>query len=239
MSILSDLKKDTNIQEDIDFTGYKALDSGVYDCTISLAYINTADSGAVGIVLHLITENQQEIKQTLWVRSGNAKGNKHYYTDKNGHKRYLPGFNQANAVAQLILNKDISDLDTDEKVIKIYSPSAQAEVPQPVQVLIELLNQKIQIGLVKEIRDKQAKDANGIYAPTGETREENTIDKIFSSPEGFTYTEKAAETEEANYINTWRNANKGVTKDKSSGMKAPKPKSASSNSPASSTLFDD
>jgi hypothetical protein len=85
----------------------------------------------------------------------------------------------ANSLCLLTLGKEISELTTEEKVLNIYSPDAKAEVPTKVQVLMDLLNQEILVGLIKQTVDKTAKDAAGAYQPTGETREENEIDKFF------------------------------------------------------------
>ena len=64
--------------------------TGVYDMIVDTAYMGKSQKGAVS--LNLILKSAQSgdnttFRQTLWVASGDAKGNKNYYVDKNNKKR--------------------------------------------------------------------------------------------------------------------------------------------------------
>jgi hypothetical protein len=61
--------------------------------------MTTADSGAMALNIRAKTEDGKEIRQQLRMTSGTAKGCKNYYEDKNGEKKYLPGFLMANALS--------------------------------------------------------------------------------------------------------------------------------------------
>jgi hypothetical protein len=141
---------------------------------------------------------------------------KNYY-EKNGEKKYLPGFIQANALALLATGKEISALDTETKVVKAYSKEIKAEAPTKVEMVMDLLDQPIIIGVIKQTVDKTAKSDDGSYVATGETRDENEVDKFFRAKDGKTTAEIRAEVEEATFINTWKAKWTGQTKNKVKG----------------------
>lgn len=218
MSMLKNLTTDDSISNEKDSVGGGgAVDSGLYACKISMAYLSKAGSGALGLVLSLKTDSGRDIKQTLWMTSGTAKGAKNYY-EKDGEKFYLPGFLHANALALLTTGKEISELDTETKVVSIYSAEAKQEVPTKVEVLMDLLNQDILAGIIKQVVDKTKKnEATGIYEPTGETREENDIDKLFRARDRMTTAEIRAQAETATFVESWSAKWTGKTKEKAKG----------------------
>lgn len=217
MSILANLSTDDSITNEKDSVGSGGvLDSGVYAAKISLAYITKAASEALGLVVHAKTEAGREIRQTLWMASGKAKGCKNYY-EKDGEKHYLPGFLHANSLALLTVGKEISQLDTETKVVNVWSSEAKAEVPTKVEMIMDLLGQDILIGVIKQTVDKTQKADDGSYVPTGETREENEIDKLFRARDRMTTAEIRAQAEEAAFIDTWEAKWAGKVRDKSKG----------------------
>ena len=140
MNMLSALATDNSIQSEKDSVGasFGPVDSGLYNSTVMLAYLKTAASGALALELELKSDAGQIIRQTLWMTSGTAKGGKNYY-EKDGEKYFLPGFLHANAMALLSVGKEISELDTETKLVKIYSAEAKAEVPTKVEVVMDLI----------------------------------------------------------------------------------------------------
>lgn len=216
MSALSSLKSDASIANEKDSVGGTTpLESGLYPSSVSMAYLNKAASGALGLVISLKTAENKEVRQTFWMTAGQAKGGNNYYTDKNGDRQYLPGFIQANSLCLLAAGKEVSDMDTETKVIKLYSPEAKAEVPTKVEVLTDLLNKDVIVGLIKQIVDKTKKnEATGTYEATGETKEENEVDKFFRASDRMTTAEIRAQAEEASFINTWESKWAGKTKEK-------------------------
>jgi hypothetical protein len=218
MSLLKNLKTDGAIANERDSVGSSGpLDSGLYPAKISLAYITKATSEAVGLVVHAKTAQDREIRQTLWMTSGKEKGGNNFYVDKNGEKQYLPGFNLANSLALLTVGKEISDLDTETKVVNVYSYDAKAEVPTKVEMITELLGQDIIVGLIKQVVDKTKKNDANVYVPTGETREENDIDKFFRARDRMTTAEIRAQATEASFIETWSAKWDGKTREKAKG----------------------
>lgn len=240
MSFFSTLTTDTSIAAEKDSVGGNGgpLESGLYSTTVSMAYGIKSAGGAQGLVLSLLTADKKEIRQTLWVSSGTAKGGANFYIDKNGEKQFLPGFIHANALTLLTTGKELSALPTEIKVIKLYSPEAKAEVPTKVEVLVDLLGKEILVGLIKQTVDKTKKnDSTGVYEATGETRDENEIDKLFRAKDRMTTSEIRAQVEEASFVNTWEAKFTGTVKNKAKGASgtAGAPKAAGSFGSAAST----
>jgi hypothetical protein len=219
MGLLSQLKTtDTDIKEDKDSLGAGyLLESGAYKCVIKLAYVNKSANGATGLNIHLESENGTMVRQTLWIASGDAKGNKTYSVNKKGEKNFLPGYNVANALCLLTVGKGITDLETETKVVNLYDFAARAELPTKVEAIMELKGEEIIAGVIKETVDKNVKTDSGEWVPNGETREQNEIDKIFRASDGLTVQEIKAEQTEAVFLEDWTKKNEGVTKNKAKG----------------------
>lgn len=221
MSLLANLASDSTIADEKDSVGGSGpLDSGLYGFAVSLAYLSKSDGGAMALNVHLKSEAGKELRQQFWMTSGTAKGCKNYY-EKDGEKHYLPGFIQANALCLLTVGKEISQMDTETKVVNLYSKEAKAEVPTKVEVLVDLLGKEIIAGVIKQTVDKTKKnEATGQYEATGETREENEIDKFFRASDRKTTAEIRAQADEAVFINTWDQKWTGKVKDRAKGSPA-------------------
>ena len=221
--MLASLTSDDTIADERDSVGggNGPVESGLYNHTISMAYLNKSTGGALGLVLTLKDESGKEVRQTLWITSGTAKGGKNYYEDKNGAKQYLPGYNLANSLCLLALGVELSTMEPEEKVINIYNYEVKAEVPTKVPVLMELLGKEITTGLIKQVVDKSKKnDQTGLYEPTGETREENEIDKFFRASDRMTTAEIRAKSTEAVFADAWSAKWTGKTKERAKGAQA-------------------
>lgn len=217
MSLLASLSTDASVTEEKDSVGSGGpLDSGLYNATVSTAYVTKSQGGAMGLVLNLKTDSGRDFRQTLWMTSGTAKGCKNYY-EKDGEKFYLPGFNHANSLALLTCGKEISALDTETKVVNVYSAEAKSEVPTKVEMLMDLLGKEIIVGLIRQTVDKTKKNDAGVYEATGETRDENEIDKFFRARDRMTTAEIKAQVETPTFIDTWDAKNTGKTRMKSKG----------------------
>lgn len=228
MSILAALATDDSIQTERDSVGasFGPVNSGLYNSEVALAYLKTAASGALALEVELKSDQGQVIRQTFWMTSGTAKGGKNYY-EKNGERHYLPGFTMANSLALLTLGKEIGQLETETKVINLYSWEAKSEVPTKVEMFTDLLGTEIIAGVIRQTVDKNVKDAAGTYVPSGETRDENEIDKFFRMRDRKTTAEVRAQAEEATFIDTWEEKWAGKIRNKAKGASgtsgAPKP----------------
>ena len=112
MNMLANLQTSKEVVEDGDVLGggggFQALETGLYEFTIQVIYIEPSRGGAAGLHLHLLDDKGGVVRQTLWMTSGTAKGGKNTYTDKRtGEEKYLPGFIQANHLALLTTGEEI------------------------------------------------------------------------------------------------------------------------------------
>ena len=228
MNILASLATDDSIQTERDSVGasFGPVDSGLYNMTVSLAYLKTAASGALALALELKSDAGQVVRQDFWMTSGTAKGGKNYY-EKDGEKRYLPGFTMANSLSLLTVGKEIGQLETETKVINLYSSEAKAEVPTKVEMFTDLLGKEVIAGVIRQTVDKNVKDGAGNYVPSGETRDENEVDKFFRMRDRMTTAEIRAQAESATFIDTWNEKWAGKVRNKAKGASgtagAPKP----------------
>lgn len=222
MSLLQNLTSDDSIANERDSVGSGGVfESGIRAFKIVHAYIIQAASEAKGIVLSLKDADGKELRSTQYMTSGKAKGGTNFYIDKDGQKQYLPGFNLANSLCLLTVGKEISQLSTEQKVVGVYNKEAKQEVPTKVDMLVDLLGQDILVGVLKQIVDKTKKnDATGEYEATGETREENEIDKFFRARDRMTTAEIRAQATEAVFATTWETKWTGKERNKSKGAKA-------------------
>lgn len=224
MSLLKNLETKAGVEGEKDVLGGGgALDSGLYDFTIKVAYVTTSSGGALALNT-IFDYNGKEVRQQFWMTSGNDKGNKNTYT-KDGKEFYLPGFITANSLALLTVGKEISQLDLEEKTIKLYDFEAKGEVPTKVQVFTELTGQTVTAGVQKQTVDKNIDsgqvDGNGrkIYVPSGETRDINEVVKFFRVDDGLTVPEIEAQVTEAKFKNDWDAKYTGKTINKAKGSK--------------------
>lgn len=217
MNSFANLSTDPSIAQEKDVIGGGGVvDSDTYKSTVTLAYLEKSKGGALGVNLRLKTESGREIRQVTWVTSGDKKGNVNYY-EKDGEKHYLPGFLLMNSLCLLTCGKELQEVAqaAENKLVKVYNYETKTEVPTEVPVLVDLLNKEIIAGVIKQIVDKNVKTDDGAYVPSGETREENEIDKFFRARDEMTTAEILAKAEKASFIHTWREKWKGQVRDKS------------------------
>jgi len=189
-------------------------EAGAFEAAVDLAYVETSSGGATGLVLKLNTADGKIINNTLWMVSGNAKGNKNFYLDRSGNEVPLPGWAAADSLCQLALGKSITAVKTETREVPVYNFDAKKEIPTQKQVLTELSGKKVIVGVIKERVNKQAKNADGIYVDTAETREQLVIDKFFESGTGRTTVEKKAGLDKGEFITAWIAKNAGQVRDR-------------------------
>lgn len=223
MSLLTQV---ANQQEELapetDSLGYSGpIESGVYPITVSMAYLEEASSGALGLVTHLVVEMEggrtQDIRQTEYITSGASKGKKKYYT-KDGVNMPLPGYKWGNSLCRLAAEgQEIDTFPTELKMINIYDYDQKKEVPQEREVLVGLLGKKALGAVLHTIEDKNIKDGNGNYVASGDTREFNKVDKFFHIGNRKTVAEILAQngSETGAHIEAWIEKWAGVVKDTS------------------------
>tara|TARA_R110002167_G_scaffold139019_2_gene326440 strand:+ start:371 stop:1096 length:726 start_codon:yes stop_codon:yes gene_type:complete len=195
-----------------------AWESGVYDATVKMVYLNQSASEAVSLNVILENSTGKELKESFWIKSGKAKGNKTYYT-KNGKDYPLPGYSIANSMCVAITGDSLPKcMDTAEKkTINIYNPELGKEAPTERPVLMGLVNKPVKVAVHQVVEDKQAKDASGNYVSTGDSRTVNEC-KFFGNMEGKTAEEITTKADPAKF-DKWAEKNTGSVIDKTTANK--------------------
>ena len=216
--------------------GFSVFETDAYDADIKMFYAVKSDGGAQGVFL-ILGIGGKEYRETLWMTS---KEGKNYFHPKGADgkpdtskKAPMMGYTLADELCMLTVEKPISEVLFEEKVVNVYDADAKKELPKSVQVATELLGQKVTVGIEKVMKFKQKKDSNGVYQDTNETREENSLVKVFHHDLKITVPEyrTAVKNETApvsDFYAKWVEKNKGVTKDltkkgNANGGKAGKP----------------
>ena len=215
-----ELPKDVETQSIERVGGGFAWESGVYDTTVKMVYLNQSASEAVSfnIILEKNSGNMAELRENFWIKSGKAKGNKTYY-EKDGKKYPLPGYQVANSMCIAVTGED---LDTclkavEKKTVKVWNPELKKETPAERPVVTSLLNKPVKVAVHQVIEDRQAKNDKGDYVPTGASRTINQC-KFFGNAEGKT-AEEITNKEPAARFDKWAQKNTGTVIDKSTAKK--------------------
>ena len=203
MSLFASIQN-ANIQtkeEDV-LGGSRTVPSNVYPAGIKLAYLDAAASGAICVVFDfamLVNGKERNHKETIYISNKNKEFT---YKDKqSGENKPLPGFVTVDSICKAVTGKSITELSTEKKTIKVYDYDQKAEVPQEKEVLMDLIRGKLELGIIETIVDKNVKTDNG-YVPSGETREQNELSKVFNE-DGLTQLEKESGATEAKFKAAW------------------------------------
>ena len=84
-------------------------------------------------------------------------------------------------------------------------------------VFVDVIGKPITVGVIRQIEDKTAKDGNGNYQATGETRTINVADKFFHTESKRTVTEFLEQLDEAAFYSKWVEKNKGKDRNRAKG----------------------
>lgn len=198
------------VKQDADrLGGFSLKETGLYDAVVKLIYFGTYDSGAQYANVELDIDGHIHRERINFTN----KNGENTYKDRNtGNPKFLPGFEMLNDLALVSTGSELVDLEDDieERTVKVYDYDARAELPTNVPCLVPAMGQTVTIALVKQIVDKQKKnDSTGEYENTGETREENVIEKFFHTETRMTAFEAKSGMEEGAFIDAWAARNEG------------------------------
>lgn len=191
------------------------FDSGIYTGTIKLAYSGQSAGGAQSMTV-LIDIQGREFRKTFYVT--NKKGENYFVTKAEPNVRQpMTDYVLMNEMCQLATGYELKDSDFEDKVVSIYDYELKKEIPTNVPVLIDVIGKPITVAVFRDLVDKQAKDSSGEYKNTGDTREQNVIDKFFHAESGRTVTEFKQNITEAVHMEKWRDKFAGKTRNQVKG----------------------
>lgn len=225
MSVFGNLKSEGLEETQDRIGGFQVRETDAYLGTIKAAYAGASAGGARNVSVILTMPDGGEYNETIYVTKKTGE-NWFHPKDKDGKldttkKVPLPGFAVINDICIVTTGKELFEQDSEEKIVKIFDYEERKELPKSVPMLIELIGQKFYAGIVKQTVDKSEKDDAGDYQPTGDTREENTIEKVFHHPTMLTVNEARlaqegkGPAENELFFGKWVEKNKGKTRDKS------------------------
>lgn len=240
---LKDLNIGSDVKEKDTVGGFGAIESDVYPGVIDYAFITKSKGGAKGLSIQVtLDEGNKKHREIIWFTN---KAGGTTYKDKQGADQPLPGLLAINSLSICATGKKINECDEEKKTIKLYNFEAKAEVATQVDMVMDLVGKRAAFGIIKQVVDKNVQNGNGDYVPSGETREENVIDKFFSAEPRLTSSEILAEVKEETFVNTWLDKNRGKTKNLAKGAAAagtagaPKAAGSTAAPAATSSLFMD
>lgn len=229
MNPLANLTVPTNVVAATDSVGEVfLLDSGVHNLKIDTAYFGESRNGAISVNI-TFKGTGSTLRQTFYITSGKAKGQKTTYKDRNGAEHFLPGYTTVNDIGLLTVNKGIPDLDTEDKMVNIFDYSLRKEVPTKVPMIMDLLGKNITLGVIKQTVNKNVKNGEGKYVPsvstiegvtTFDTRDENEIDKVFRTSDHMTTAEVQTKETVATFMNDWKIKWEGKIRNRAQGATA-------------------
>ena len=196
--------------------GASVFETGIYDGIVKVAYVGKASASNSQSVTVIVDISGREYKETIWVTT---KDGNNFYPDKQDKtkKMPLPGFTTVDDLCLLTTGQPLSEQAAEEKVVSIYDFDLKKDMPTNVPVLTDLIGKPITLGIVRETVDKQKKNSAGLYENTGETRDQNTIDKLFHTESGRTVAEFRAQLEVATFKAKWAEKNTGKTRMRAKG----------------------
>jgi hypothetical protein len=193
--------------------GFQALESGIYEGTVKAFYAGESKGGAMSLTLIADIGGGKEYKETVYITN---KQKQNFFVNKDsGKKSPLPGFTVANDICLIACGSELSELETEEKIVKIYDYEQKKEIPTAVPMVMAVVGKKVALGIVKTLENKTVKnDQTGEYEPTADTREVNSIDKVFSPEFKMTVAEARQQKTAPEFWDAWKKRNDGQTRDK-------------------------
>ena len=177
MSLLKNMKSEGLETQEDRLGGFSRKETNVYPLDIKIAYITESKNGALGLNL-IGTINGQEYREpVIWFTN---RDKENFYKDKDsGKKKPLPGFVTVNNLCRLAVDKELFELDTEDKTVKIYDPEEKKEVPKSVPCITELHGSKVLVAVVEQTVNKSEEDGKGGYRDIADSRDENFIEHVF------------------------------------------------------------
>ena len=216
MSIFGNLTNE-GLEETTDrLGGFQIRATDIYPATIKAAYAGQSAGGARNVTI-VVELPDGEYSETIYVT--NKKGENWFLNQNDKSKKVpLPGFTTIDDICLVTTGKSLSEQDTEEKVVKVYDYDERKELPKAVPMLVDLISQTLFLGIVQQTVDKNQKnESTGEYEPTGETRDENIIEKVFHDPSKMTVVEARQGATEPVFFEKWLSKNKGNIRNKAKG----------------------
>ncbi|QEM41164.1 single strand DNA binding protein [Pseudomonas phage Zuri] len=232
MSLFGNLKSD-GLEESQDRLGggFQPLDTDIYDVTIKAFYAGKSAGGAHNVSIIGTLPDGKEYRETVYIT--NKNGENFFLNKQDKSKKVpLPGFTIIDDICLIVTGKPLAEVDFEEKTLNLWDFEAKKELPKAVMCATEIHGQVVKLGIWKKLEDVNKKnDQTGEYEPTGESKETNSIDKVYHPEQLLTVAEARAGKDVAEFHDKWLEKNKGQVRDErenkgaaQSGVKSGPPK---------------
>ena len=180
--------------------GRHLFNTGLYEnARVKLAYAGAYDSGAKYVTVIFDIDGQElEISETIT----NKQGQNTY--EKDGKKNQLPGFVTINDLCLTITGQELSDQDSEERQIEIWSFEEKKKVRQARDVLVDFLDKPCSLAVRKILKNKQKKnESTGKYEDIADEITVNDVAKSFHVESRRTVSEIKNGKDDAVFIDQW------------------------------------
>jgi hypothetical protein len=207
------LNADVEVEQDKDSLGGSGpLPTDVYAAICEYMYLDQTASGALmAYGSFKAVDADRSVRFSECIMSKKSGTLKATYTDKRtGKEKPLPGYTKVLHLAQALGMdiQDLSGLEAEQKILKLWDYEQSKELPQEKNVITSFTGKPLQMAVMEVVETKMAKDAEGKYTvPTAEERSLNEIVKWFDA-NGVT------NSGDKDFKEAWLLKNKGNVKDK-------------------------
>lgn len=209
------------------------------DKRCKMMYMGKYPSGAMYITAIFDIDGQElEITETIT----NKQGQNTY--EKDGKKNQLPGFVTINDLCLTITGQELSDQDTEERQIEIWSYEEKKKVRQARDVLVDTIDKPVSLAVRKILKNKQKKDDKGDYKDIADEITVNDVYKSFHVESRRTVAEIKNGKEDAEFIDAWKEKwagkeidQRSIKDGKGGGAASGAPKAGSTGDKPKTSLF--
>ena len=151
-------------------------ESGIYLATIKQMIGGSSENGALNVMVLATLPDGSEYRETIYV--SNREGLPYY--ERDNKKIPLPGFTIIDDICMMTVGAPLSEVQWEEKTVKLYNRDAGAEVPTSANCIEGVTGEKVYLGIQKILANKTKKnDLTNKYEDIAEERQYNSIDKVF------------------------------------------------------------
>lgn len=179
MSLLGNLKSEGLEAQEERVGGFSLLDTALYAGKVKTAYITKSSGGAMAVNLILDINGREYRERPIWITNKNGENSydaKDRDGKKTGKKAQLPGFQIINTLCRVSIDRELSELDTEEKIVNIFDFDERKDIPKSVPVIVDLIGGEALFAIERQKLNKQQKnDQTDQYEDIADEREQNEI----------------------------------------------------------------
>lgn len=212
------------------------LDTDLYAGLLKYVYFTTAKSGTT-MANAVVEINGLSRTFSMCIT---YKDTKKPTKVENGKTSVIPGYKQLNSLVYCACEKNLDNVEQEEKSILIHDFKKNEDVPTMVMTIKDVMNTKVGVGIKKVLKHKTAL-INGNYVPTTDTYYANEVDNWYTA-DGFSAKEKVTDSEPVSAVK-WKEKKGQIFEEKLKTAPIAPPTQATAMTQASSkpvaSLFDD